>query len=161
MASKQYRTLFGMIVFPTRLIKLSAWALILAGVLVTFVNLIFTPQILAIEDFAQSAASMAWAWRLGLASLTGILLVISAFGILALFEKKQPGTLRGLLLFVILIIGNILLVAHEWNQWLFVRDLAIHFPETLNQLEDLESFSLFDLSAAIGTLGFFLSWLIT
>ncbi|MBT8268315.1 MAG: hypothetical protein KJN59_03755 [Bacteroidia bacterium] len=150
-----------MTVFPSRLFRLTGSALCLAGVLVFLVNVLFTPKILAIENFAESAASTAWAWRLGLASLTGILLIISSVGVFALFEHRKPGKIAGILILILLLVGNALLLAHEWNQWLFVRDMAIHFPDTLNQLEDIDGFTLFDLSAVIGVSAFFLLWVIS
>ncbi|NNF73657.1 MAG: hypothetical protein HKN00_00610 [Flavobacteriaceae bacterium] len=82
-------------------------------------------------------------------------------GIYTYFNSKLPASIKGLILLVLLILGNGLLLAHEWNQWLFVRDLAINFPDVLNQLEDLEGFTLFDLSAALGVSAFFLSWIIS
>ncbi|NNK73966.1 MAG: hypothetical protein HKO94_12325 [Flavobacteriaceae bacterium] len=147
--------------YPYRLFRLSGVSLCLAGILLLFVNVVFTPQILAIDDFAQSAASSAWGWRLGLASLTGLLLLVGSVGIYTYFNSKLPASIKGLILLVLLILGNGLLLAHEWNQWLFVRDLAINFPDVLNQLEDLEGFTLFDLSAALGVSAFFLSWIIS
>ena len=147
--------------FSTRLLRLSGLSMILAGILLFLLNIIFTPQILAIEDFAESAASTAWAWRLGLASLTALLLIFGSLGVYALFEKKRPGSLAGLIMLVVLLTGNALLLAHEYNQWLFVRDMALNFPETLNALEDLDGFTLFDLSAAMGAGGLFLAWIIT
>ncbi|MDH3608322.1 MAG: hypothetical protein OEQ24_03640, partial [Gammaproteobacteria bacterium] len=72
--------------------------MILAGILLFLLNIIFTPQILAIEDFAESAASTAWAWRLGLASLTALLLIFGSLGVYALFEKKRPGSLAALIM---------------------------------------------------------------
>ena len=142
------------------LYRFSGIALCLAGLLVFLINLIFTPQIVAIESFAESAASSVWAWRLGLACVDGILLLIASVGIFAWYMEKNGQIGRGLLLLSVLLVGNSLLLAHEWNQFLFVRDLAINFPETLEQLEDLEGFTLFDLSAAVGVGAFFFGWLI-
>ena len=142
------------------LYRFSGSALCLAGLIVFLINLIFTPQILAIESFAASAASSAWAWRLGFASFNGILLLLASVGIYIWYREKQTTGSLSLLLLASLIIGNAMLLAHEWNQFLFVRDLAINFPETLEQLEDLEGFTLFDLSAAIGVGLFFFGWLI-
>lgn len=142
----------------TRLMRFSGLSLVLAGVLVFLLNILFTPKILAIEDFAEQAASSAWAWRLGLASLTALLLIFGTLGVYALFEKKRPGTVAGVVVLVVLLAGNAMLLAHEYNQWLFVRDVALNFPETLNALEDLEDFTLFDLSAALGAGGLFIAW---
>ena len=52
-----------------------------------------------------------------------------------------------------------MLLAHEWNQFLFVRELAISFPDTLDQLNELEKFSLYDLSATFAVSVYFLGWL--
>lgn len=146
--------------FSSRLSRLSGFSLCLTGILLFLINVIFTPRILAIDDFAESAASSAWAWRLGLACFVALLLIIGSVGIFEHFEQRKPGRVASLFTLMVLLSGNALLLAHEWNQWLFVRDLAIHIPDALNQLEDTDGFTLFDLSALIGTSAFFLSWIL-
>ena len=141
-----------------KLSRLCGISLALAGLLLLFINTVLTPQMLAIKPFTESVASAPYGWRSGLASLTAGLSIIASVGIYILYSNRHPNSWRGIILLISLIVGNSMLLAHEWNQFLFVRQLAISFPDTLDQLNDMEAFNLYDLSATIAVSLYFLGW---
>ena len=142
-----------------KLSRMSGILLGMAGILLVFINTVFTPQILAIESYTEGAASSAYAWRMGLASMTAMISIVASVGICFYYTQKYPNSWRSIILLLSLVIGNSMLLAHEWNQFLFVRELAISFPDTLDQLNELEKFSLYDLSATFAVSVYFLGWL--
>jgi hypothetical protein len=132
----------------------------LAGILLIFINVVFTPKFLAIEPYSEGVASSVYAWRLGLASFIVMISIIASVGIYSYYIEKYPNSMRSIMLLLSLLIGNSMLLAHEWNQFLFVRELAISFPDTLNQLNELDGLSLYDLSAILAASLYFLGWLV-
>lgn len=143
-----------------KLSRLSGILLGMTGILLVFINVVFTPKFLAIEAYTEGVASSAYAWRLGLASFIAMISIIASVGIYFFYIKKYPNSMRSIILLLSLLIGNSMLLAHEWNQFLFVRELAISFPDTLNQLNELNGFSLYDLSAILAASLYFLGWLV-
>ena len=133
----------------------------LAGITLLFLNIVFTPQVLAIESYADMVVSNAYAWRLGFSCLTVLVLILASPGVYQLYCQKTGQHIKGIILLMALLIGNSFLLAHEWNQFLFIRELGISFPDTLEQLNELEGFSLYDLSAIIGISLFFLGWVVS
>ena len=144
----------------TKTYRFSGILLQIAGITLLLLNVVFTPQVLAIENYVESVTSNAYGWRLGFACLTAALLILASPGIYLFYVQKNGEIMKGILLLVALLLGNCFLLVHEWNQWLFIRELGISFPDTLSQLGDLDRLSLYDLSAIISTSLFFLGWVI-
>ena len=143
-----------------KLFKISGMLFVIAGILLLVINIVFTPQLLAIESYEEGVTTYVYAWRLGLACFTALSCSLGSIGLFFLYHKENPNKWTGIILLFSLIVGNSMLLAHEWNQFLFVRELALSFPGTLEDLNELEGFSLYDLSAIFSVSIYFLGWLI-
>lgn len=82
-------------------------------------------------------------------------------GIYQFYYQKNGHSIKSLILLISLLVGNSFLLAHEWNQFLFIRELGISFPNTLIQLGEQNRFSLYDLSAILSISLFFLGWVVS
>jgi len=129
----------------------------LAGVLTFALNVALTPALQADVPFAESAASTAFLWRQALSAVTAVLLLFGALGV-HLRHSERAGRF-GLIAFLVATVGSALLLAQEWNQVFFVRDLAVRAPDLLNELDGEDALSLSDLGALISFTVFSLGWI--
>lgn len=126
--------------------------LILAGVLLVAVAAGLTPFLPA----HNTRATDIFLWRQSASAVVAALLLFGALGIY-LRQADHPGMFPGIA-FAAASLGSALLLAQEWNEIFFTRDLAIRFPAALEQLEAAE-FSRWDIGALLAVGGFTLGWL--
>lgn len=132
-------------------------ALALAGVTTFAINAGLTPWLRAEAPFAESAASTIFLWRQGLSAVVAVLLLFGAIGV-HLRQAGRSGRFGGFA-FLAATVGSALLLAQEWNQVFFVRDLALRAPDLLNELDEQEGLSLSDLGSLLSFAAFSLGWI--
>ena len=130
---------------------------IAGGALIALINAVFTPLLPIDAPFAELAASPMFAWRQCFAIVAALLLCIGSVP-LYLAQIERTG-LAGFMAFALAFTGGAFLLAHEWNQVFFVRDLALRLPASLEALEDAPGMTLFDISALIAVSTFTIGWL--
>lgn len=132
-------------------------ALCAAAVLTIGINSVLTPM-LPHGSFSELAASQAFLVRQSLASAAALLML---FGIVGLHVSRlnRVGAF-GAIAFVVAVAGAAGLFSVEWNQLFTIRDFALHAPQTLNEIEDAEGLTPFDLGALAAASAFFLGWLL-
>jgi hypothetical protein len=127
------------------------------GVFTVLINSGLTPFLPVDAPFAELAASGVFAWRQSLAIVAALLLCLGSAALyLGHVERTGPASAVA---FVAAFVGSAVLLAHEWNQLFFVRDLALLAPESLEALEDAPGMTLFDISALVAVSVFSLGWL--
>jgi hypothetical protein len=126
--------------------------LVLAGVLLVVVAAGLTPFLPA-ENTRQADIFL---WRQSASAAVAALLLFGALGIY-LRQADHPGIFPGIA-FATASLGSALLLAQEWNEIFFARDLAIRLPAALETLE-AEEFSRWDIGALLAVSGFTLGWL--
>jgi hypothetical protein len=138
-----------------RAISLSAGlALAAAGVSIIAVNAVFTPLI--DPDFATAAVSPEFLARQSLSAFAALMLL---FGAVGLDRARRPGIV-GSFAYTLAFVGSALLLATEWTQIWFVRDVGLFSPETLRAMETGPGFSWSDIGALISFAVFSLGWLL-
>ena len=143
---------------PTRpIMRAGGFALIAGGALAVIVNGGLTPMLATDAPFAEMAASTVFAWRMPLAAVVALLLLVGAVGLYIRHAAKVRW--GGAIAFFLAFVGSAVLLAHEWNQALFVRDLALRVPEGLEALENAEGMTLFDWSAMLAVVTFSIGWI--
>lgn len=141
----------------SRLRSAGGLVVLAGGVLMVVVNAGLTPLLPIDAPFADFAASGVFAWRQSLAVVAALLLCLGSVP-LYLGQVERTGK-AGAIAFLLAFAGSAILVAHEWNQVFFVRDLALRLPDSLEALEDAPGMTLFDVSALVAVSGFALGWL--
>ena len=126
--------------------------LIFAGLLLFVVAAGLTPTLPA-ENTRQSDIFL---WRQLASAAVAVLLMNGALGIY-LRQADHPSIVPGIA-FALASLGSALLLAQEWNEIFFARDLAIRLPAALEALEAAE-FSRWDIGALLAVSGFTLGWL--
>lgn len=140
----------------SKLMRYSGISMALAGVLTFVINAGLTPLMLAGPSGVETASSDVFLWRQSLSAITAILLFL---GIVGVYERQaEKAGLFGLFSFLLAFIGCAMLLAQEWNQIFFVRDLAIRAPETLQILEGSEGPHLPDVGALIALSFLVIGW---
>jgi len=141
----------------SRLLGIGGLVVMSGGVFMALINAGLTPLLPVDAPFAELAASRVFAWRQSLAIVAALMLCI---GSVALFlgHTERTGAAGGLA-FLAAFAGSAFLLAHEWNQVFFVRDLALRMPLSLATLEDAPGMTLFDISALVAVSVFTLGWI--
>jgi hypothetical protein len=137
-----------------------AWAgtaLAAAGVLMVVINVGLTPFLRTDVPYHEIAASSVFLWRQSLSAVAAVLLLVGSIG-LFLHQTDIPGRF-GTVGFVLAFLGSALLLANEWGQVFFVRDLARRAPDVLLELESADGPSLMDIGAMIALVTFTLGWI--
>ncbi|MEP0262425.1 hypothetical protein [Dokdonia sp.] len=141
-----------------KLIPFSAIALCSAGVLIVIVNAIVTPFFDTHLSFEQQAASTLFLLRQGLSAITAILLFFGSIGIyLSLCNKANR---HGFISFILVSIGNMVLLAQEWGEIFIIHQLAQTTPDALVKIEAIENFNQLDLGAIIAFSFFVIGWIL-
>ncbi len=141
----------------TRVLGAGGLIVMAGGALMMLINVGLTPLLPIDAPFAELAASQVFAWRQSLAIVAVLLLCIGSVPLyLAHIERTGLG---GSIAFILAFAGSAFLLAHEWNQVFFVRDLALRLPASLEALEDAPGMTLFDFGALIAASTFTLGWL--
>lgn len=141
----------------SRVLGVGGLVVIGGGVFTALINAGFTPLLPIDAPFAELAASRLFAWRQSLAIVAALLLCLGSVALyLGHLERTGPASA---IAFVAAFVGSAFLLAHEWNQLFFVRDLALHGPESLEMLEDTPGMTLFDIGALIAVSVFSLGWI--
>ena len=134
------------------LIRSGGMCLVLAGVLLVVVAAGLTPFLPA----ENTRAADIFLWRQATSAAVAALLLFGALGIY-LRQADHPGIFPGIA-FAAASLGSAMLLAQEWNEIFFARDLAIRLPAALEELEAQE-FSRWDIGALLAVSGFTLGWL--
>lgn len=129
-------------------------ALIAAGISIVIVNAVFTPLLSA--DFAVAAVSNEFLARQSFSAFAALMLL---FGAIGLHRAHKAGVLGSVAYFVAFV-GSALLLATEWAQIWFVRDVGLFSPETLRDMEAGKGFSWSDIGALIAFGVFSLGWML-
>ena len=138
------------------LLRYSGISLALAGVLTFVINAGLTPLMLLGQPGIETASSDIFLWRQSLSALAAIFLFL---GIVGIYERQaEEAGLFGIFSFLLAFIGCAMLLAQEWNQIFFVRDLAMRAPETMQMLEDSEGLHLPDIGSIIALSFLVLGW---
>lgn len=132
-------------------------ALCAAAVLTVAINAVLTPM-LPQGSFSDLAASQVFLIRQSLASAAALLLLIGIVG-LHVSRLDRIGVFGGIA-FVVAVAGGAGLFSVEWNQLFTIRDFALHAPQTLNEIEDADGLTPFDIGALAAASAFFLGWLL-
>lgn len=132
-------------------------ALAAGGALTLLVNTCLTPLLPRPASYAETAASLIFAWRQGFAAAAAALLVFGSVG-LYLRQADRAGPF-GAVAFVVALLGSALVLATEWVQLFAVRDFALRAPKTLTTLYSGPGLSLFDIGAMVAVGTFALGWL--
>ena len=141
----------------SRLLRAGGLIVLTGGLLIALINAGITPLLQTDVPFAELAASRAFVWRQSLAIAAALLLCIGSVP-LYLGHAGRAGTV-GTIAFLAAFVGSAFLLAHEWNQVFFVRDLAQRLPASLEALEDAPGMTLFDIGALIAVSTFSLGWI--
>lgn len=130
-------------------------ALCAAAVLTVCINFVLTPM-LPDGLFSDLASSPVFLVRQSLAAAAALLML---FGIVGLHVSRlgRIGAF-GAIAFVVAVAGGAGLFSVEWNQLFTIRDFALHAPQTLNEIEDAEGLTPFDIGALTAAAAFFLGW---
>jgi len=141
-----------------KLKKYSGISLALGGVFTFLINAGLTPFMQIGDSGVDVAVSNIFLWRQSLSALTAIFLFI---GIVGVYERQINKAGRfGVFSFLIAFIGSAMLLAQEWNQIFFVRDLAIRAPETMLALDAGKEFALPEIGSIIVFSFFALGWIL-
>jgi hypothetical protein len=141
-----------------KLVSFSAMALCSAGVFIVIINAIVTPFFDTHLPFEQQAASNLFLLRQGLSAITAILLLFGSIGIYLSLRNKANG--YGFISFIIVSIGNMVLLAQEWGEIFIIHQLAQAVPEALVKMEAIERFNLLDLGAILAFSFFVMGWIL-
>ena len=141
----------------SRLTGIGGIIVLTGGSLIALINIGLTPLFTPDASFAELAASRVFAWRQGLAIVATLLLCLGSLP-LYLGQAERTGVF-GAIAFLLAFLGSAFMVAHEWNQFFFVRDLALHIPASLEALENVSGMTLFDISALVAVSTFTLGWI--
>ena len=141
----------------TRYFAWTGIAVAAGGTLTLLINAGLTPFLQPDAPYPETAASSVFLWRQSLSALAALLLLVGSIG-LYLFQADSAGRF-GALAFGLAFVGSALLLANEWGQVFFVRELALKNPDVLQAFEDAQGPSLFDIGALIAITAFTLGWL--
>lgn len=136
------------------------WAgvcLCIAALLLVVINAGFTPR-LPQGAFSGLAASEVFLWRQCLAAAAALFMTIGLIGLFA--AQSQRVSFFGHLAFFIAFTGGMALFATEWAQIFLLRDMALHNPDALDQLENAAGPTLFDIGAIAAFSVFALGWVL-
>lgn len=140
--------------------KSATWsgaALIGGGVVTMFVNAVLSPMMPYDAPFAELASSTVFLWRLALAALGVLLLLLGFPGLL--HRAGERLSLVGGCAFAVAFVGTALLFAHEWSQVFFVRPLAFVAPDALQAMEDVKGPDAFEIEGIVVLAVFTLGWI--
>jgi hypothetical protein len=140
---------------PARQTSLGAGlALIAAGISIVIVNAVFTPLLSA--DFAVAAVSNEFLARQSLSAFAALMLLFGAMGL----NRARAAGAFGSVTFFLAFVGGALLLATEWAQIWFVRDVGLFSPQTLRDMEAGKGFSWSDIGALIAFGVFSFGWML-
>lgn len=141
-----------------RFLKFAAMSLCSAGVLIVIINAVVTPWFDTSLPFEQQAASELFLLRQGLSAITAILLFFGSIGIyLSLINKSSW---YGFISFIIVSIGNVVLLAQEWGEVFIIHQLAQVVPDALVKMEAIAGFNVLDLGAILAFSFFVMGWIL-
>ena len=131
--------------------------MMLVGVLFLMVNTLLTLLMPIGDSFTELMASEAFLHRLSVATLLMFLLTIGTYYLYIFNENRKQTVDR--ICFGIAFLGCFALFAHEWAQVFYIYPLANAAPQSLEALENVEGFSLYDFEAAIAAGLYSVGWL--
>lgn len=129
--------------------------LMLAGILFLLVNTLLT--LLMPFGSPDLMASDAFLHRLSAATLLMFLLALGTYFLHVHSENRQQVVDR--ICFGLAFLGCCALFAHEWAQVFYIYPLANAAPQSIEALENVEGFSLYNFEAAIAAGLYSFGWL--
>jgi hypothetical protein len=141
-----------------RFMTWSGVALAAGGAITLLVNASLTPFLQTDAPYSATAAAVVFLWRQSLSALAALLLLFGSVGLH--LRHAGPAGRFGAIAFELAFAGSALLLAYEWSQVFFVRDLALKAPELLEELETAEGLSLYDIGPVIAFATFTLGWIL-
>ncbi len=141
-----------------RILSICGIAVAGGGILTFLINSGLTPFLQSDAPFPETAGSALFLWRQSLSALAAVLLLFGSIGLY--LQQAETAGRFGAIAFLLAFIGSALLLAHEWSQIFFVRELAFSAPEVLQSLESEEKLNLFNISALAALSTFVLGWIL-
>lgn len=117
-----------------RFIRSCGISLALGGLLLILTNVLLTPMLPGDQDEAATRTSAAYLVRLSTSGVAALLLLFGCVGV-HLAQRDDAG-LIGIAAFIVVFVGNALVVAVEWANVFILRPVAQVGPEALEALGD-------------------------